>query len=110
MIDQGKNAYGRSFIKRHQDLNDLGVRVKMMVNKAEKRLREMLASHYRLSRTGTDLEHETKGIVKGFCEALLSARILKPDQRNNSRFTSQSLRNDQRSKDAVRKLYAWTVD
>ena len=54
----------------------------MMVKKAEKRLREMLASHYRLSGTGTDLEHETKGIVKGFCEALLSARILKPDQIN----------------------------
>ena len=54
----------------------------MMVKKAEKRLREMLASHYRLSGTGTDLEHETNGIVKGFCEALVFGRILKPDQIN----------------------------
>tara|TARA_B100001093_G_scaffold17865_1_gene16220 strand:+ start:595 stop:1047 length:453 start_codon:yes stop_codon:yes gene_type:complete len=83
MIDEGKNAYGRSFIKRHQDLNDLGVRAKMMVKRAEKRLREMLASHYRLSGTGSELEHETKGLVKGFCEALVFGRILKPDQIND---------------------------
>ena len=39
----------------------------------------MLTAHYRLSGTGTDSEHETKGLVKGFCEALIFGRILKPD-------------------------------
>jgi hypothetical protein len=54
----------------------------MMVKRAEKRLRELLTAHYRLSGTGTDSEHETKGLVKGFCEALVFGRILKPDQIN----------------------------
>ena len=45
----------------------------------------MLASHYRLSGTGSELEHETKGVIKGFCEALVFGRILKPDQINSTR-------------------------
>ena len=40
----------------------------------------MLASHYRLSGTGNKREYEIKGFVKGFCEALVFGRILKPDQ------------------------------
>lgn len=40
----------------------------------------MLVSHYRLSGTGSKRRYEIKGFAKGFCEALVFGRILKPDQ------------------------------